>query len=252
MKSIFITGTAGAGKSLLASKIAEYYGRGGVFAAILNADPGVDALPYICDVDVRDYVDIVSIMRQHKLGPNGALVVASDLVASKIGEIREEVERVNPDYLIVDTPGQVELFAYRESGPFLVQNLTQEERAGLFLFDGAMVSDPVNFVSIALLAASIRLRLEMPAVGVLTKTDLTGDATEKIIGWSESLAALKGAIAGSAGGETYSLASGVLRGIDFDGLIQGLFPVSSITGSGMAELYGAISRTINFGEDVEE
>ena len=31
-------------------------------------------------------------------------------------DLRNEVERVNPDYLLVDTPGQIELFAYRTSG----------------------------------------------------------------------------------------------------------------------------------------
>ena len=150
MKSIFIAGTAGSGKSLLTSKINEYYTRNGAFTAVLNLDPGVEDLPYTCDIDVRDHVDIVSIMKQYELGPNGALIMANDLIASKIDDIRHQVEKVNPDYLIVDTPGQIELFAYRSSGPFLVQNLTQEEKMNIFLFDGALINTPVNFVSIAL------------------------------------------------------------------------------------------------------
>ena len=35
---------------------------------------------------------------------------------------------MNPDYLIVDTPGQIELFAYRSSGPFLVENIHQKKK----------------------------------------------------------------------------------------------------------------------------
>ena len=96
-------------------------------------------LPYTCDVDVRDYVDIVSIMQQYDLGPNGALIMANDLIASKIDDIQNEVNRVNPDYLIVDTPhththtpGQIELFAYRSSGRFLVENLASEEKTNIF------------------------------------------------------------------------------------------------------------------------
>ncbi|MEK6956523.1 MAG: ATP/GTP-binding protein, partial [Thermoproteota archaeon] len=121
MKTIFVTGTAGSGKSLLTSKIYEYYTRNGAFAAVLNLDPGVDSLPYTCDIDVRDYVDIVSIMHQYDLGPNGSLIMANDLIASKIDELQNEVDRTNPDYLLVDTPGQIELFAYRTSGPFFIQ-----------------------------------------------------------------------------------------------------------------------------------
>ena len=132
MKSIFLTGTAGSGKSLLTSKIYEYYTRNGAFAAILNLDPGVETLPYTCDIDVRDYVDIVSIMKQYELGPNGALVMANDLIATKIDEIQREIDSTNPDYLLVDTPGQIELFAYRTSGPFLVQNLNLDEKISIF------------------------------------------------------------------------------------------------------------------------
>src|SRR3970040_1690137 len=128
MKTIFIVGTAGVGKSLLTSRIFDNYTRNGAFVGILNLDPGVENLPYTCDVDVRDYVDIVSIMKQYDLGPNGALIMANDLIASKIDVLQDEVSKVNPDYLIVDTPGQIELFAFRTRGPFLVQNLDAEEK----------------------------------------------------------------------------------------------------------------------------
>jgi GTPase SAR1 and related small G proteins len=132
LKTIFVSGTAGSGKSLLSSKLQDYYSENGAFAAILNLDPGVDNMPYTCDIDVRDYVDYVSIMQQYELGPNGAMVMANDLIASKIDEIRDEVYKVNPDYLIVDTPGQIELFAYRSSGRFIVDNISSEEKQIFF------------------------------------------------------------------------------------------------------------------------
>ena len=88
MKTVFVSGTAGSGKSLLTSKLLEYYTKNGAFAAALNLDPGVESMPYTCDIDVRDYLDIVSVMQQYDLGPNGALVMANDLIASKIDETR--------------------------------------------------------------------------------------------------------------------------------------------------------------------
>ena len=118
-------------------------------------------------------------MQQYDLGPNGALIMANDLIASKIDDIQNEVNRVNPDYLIVDTPGQIELFAYRSSGRFLVENITSEEKTSIFLFDGALITTPVNFVSIALLATSIRLRLNLPTINAVTKTDLIGDQAKR-------------------------------------------------------------------------
>ena len=252
MKSIFISGTAGAGKSLLTSKLYEYYTKNGAFAAVLNLDPGVESLPYTCDIDVRDYVDIVSIMQQYDLGPNGALIMANDLIASKIDDIQSEVNRVNPDYLIVDTPGQIELFAYRSSGPFLVENIASEEKTSIFLFDGALITSPVNFVSIALLATSIRLRLNLSTINVLTKTDLIGTKLKEILQWTTSLSTLENAIVNEADGDTYTLTTNILRGLNLGGFAQGLIPVSNVTGDGFVNLEGALSRILNLGEEVED
>ena len=252
MKSIFVTGTAGAGKSLLTSKLYEYYTKNSAFAAVLNLDPGVRNLPYTCDIDVRDYVDIVDIMEKYDLGPNGAVVMANDLIASKIDEIQEQINKVNPDYLIVDTPGQIELFAYRSSGRFVVENISSEEKMNIFLFDGALITTPVNFVSIALLATSIRLRLNLPTINTITKTDLIGSKLKDILEWSSNLKLLENAIAKEADGETYSLTTNILRGLNLGGFAQGLIPVSNVTGEGLVNLEGALSRILNLGEEVED
>ena len=251
MKTIFVSGTAGSGKSLLTSKLYEYYTKNGAFASVLNLDPGVENLPYTCDIDVRDYVDIVSIMQKYDLGPNGAMIMANDLIASKVDDIQNEVNRVHPDYLIVDTPGQIELFAYRSSGPFLVENIASEEKTNIFLFDGALITSPVNFVSIALLATSIRLRLNIPTVNVLTKTDLIGTKLKDILQWTTSLSTLENAIAKEADGDTYTLTTNILRGLNLGGFAQGLIPISNLTGDGFVNLEGALSRILNLGEEVE-
>jgi len=247
-----VTGTAGSGKSLLTSKLYDYYTQNGAFAAALNLDPGVENIPYTCDIDVRDYVDLVSVMKNYDLGPNGALVMANDLIASKIDDIRNEVERVNPDYLIVDTPGQIELFAYRSSGRFIVENITAEEKTNIFLFDGALITTPINFVSLALLATSIRLRLNLSTINVITKTDVIGGKLKEIIQWSSNIRSLENSIAKESDGETYTLVTNILRGLNLSGFAQGLIPVSNQTGDGLVNLEGALSRILNLGEEVED
>ena len=252
MKTIFVSGTAGSGKSLLSSKLYEYYTKNGAFAAVLNLDPGVEKMPYTCDIDVRDHIDYVSIMQQYELGPNGALIMANDLIASKIDDIQNEVNKVNPDYLIVDTPGQIELFAYRSSGRFIIENIASEDKTSVFLFDGSLITSPVNFVSIALLATSIRLRLNLPTINVLTKTDIIGEKLKEILQWTTSLDTLENAIAKETDGDTYSLTTNILRGLNLSGFAQGLIPVSNVTGDGYVNLEGALSRILNLGEDVED
>ena len=52
LKSIFVTGTAGSGKSLLTSKLNEYYTKNGVFVAVLNLDPGVSPSSLLSVLDM--------------------------------------------------------------------------------------------------------------------------------------------------------------------------------------------------------
>tara|TARA_B100000686_G_scaffold189485_1_gene196174 strand:- start:145 stop:903 length:759 start_codon:yes stop_codon:yes gene_type:complete len=252
LKVIFVTGTAGAGKSLLTSKIKEYYAKNATFPATLNLDPGVGSLPYSPDIDVRDYVDVNSLMEQYELGSNGSLIMANDLIATKIDEIQKETDTINPDYLIVDTPGQIELFVYRQSGPFFIQNFNAEEKMNLFLFDGTMVSSASNFVSLMLLSTSIRLRLGLPTVNVITKTDLIQDNLEKVLSWSGTDSELETDLASELNGDTFSLVSDMLTSINRNDFQQDLIPVSNATGDGMVNLQSALSRTINLGEEVED
>ncbi len=252
MKTIFMVGTAGSGKSLLASKIFDYYTQNGAFVGMLNLDPAVENLPYTCDVDVRDHVDIVSIMRQYDLGPNGSIIMANDLIATKIDELQREVDNVNPDYLIVDTPGQIELFAYRASGTFFAQNLTADQKITLFLHDGVLITTPTNFVSIALLASSVKLRLGLSQINILTKMDLIEDKIKDILKWSTNMTSLEEAISNQVDGESYTLVMNLLRGLNVAGFAQGLIPVSNATGDGMHNLQSALSRVLNLGEEVED
>jgi len=252
LKVIFVTGTAGAGKSLLTSKIKEYYAKNATFPATLNLDPGVGSLPYSPDIDVRDYVDLNTLMEDYELGSNGSLIMANDLIATKIDEIQKEADTINPDYLLVDTPGQMELFAYRQSGPFFVNEFQAEEKMNLFLYDGTMISSASNFVSLTLLSTSIRLRLGLPTVNVITKTDLIQERLEKVLSWSGTDSELETDLASELNGETFALVSDMLTSLNKNDFQQDLIPISNATGDGMVNLESALSRTINLGEEVED
>src|ERR1044071_8462872 len=148
MHAIFVTGTAGSGKSLLTARLLEWYNSHDLSPISVNLDPGVSKLQYDPDVDVRELIDFYSIMEDYNLGPNGSLILANDLISTKIDEIQNQVQELNPDYIIIDTPGQIELFAFRSSGPYFVTNFQADNKASLFAFDGMLVSSPVNYISI--------------------------------------------------------------------------------------------------------
>jgi GPN-loop GTPase len=252
MDAIFITGTAGSGKSLLTSRLLQWYVDRKSFPISINLDPGAVSLPYEPDVDVRDYIDINTLMEKYDLGPNGSLVMASDMIATRLDEIQDEVNDLNPDYVLIDTPGQIELFAFRASGPYFVSNLQSDNKVNLFIYDGMLVSSPINFVSIALLASSVKLRLKIAQVNILTKRDLIVDKLRYILEWSSSALSLESSLDDEKDAEYSLLSKDLVRSMSKGGFLQNVIPVSSMTLNGMVNLSAALARIVSQGEEVKD
>jgi len=227
----------------------QWYRDNNAFPIALNLDPGAITLPYDPDVDVRDHIDIVTLMENYNLGPNGSLVMASDMIATKMDDMQKEIDLLNPDYVIIDTPGQIELFAFRASGPYFVTNLRADIKATIFTFDAMLVSSPINFVSISLLASSVKLRLKTSQINVLTKRDLVIDNLKNIMDWAGSNMMLERALEGEKDAEYSLLSKDLARSMSKGGFGSGLIAVSSVTMSGMVNLGAALARTLNLGED---
>jgi GPN-loop GTPase len=251
MKAIYITGTAGSGKSLLTSNLLQWYTDHDNSPITLNLDPAVSELPYIPDVDIRDHIDINNIIENYGLGPNGAIIMSHDLIGTKIQDIQLEVDELNPDYILIDTPGQIELFAYRSSGNYFISNFQADSKVTIFIMDGVLISSPINFVSLSLLSASINLRLKTSQINVLSKRDLIIDNLENILDWAHSDTALLEALDKENNLEFSLLSKDVRKIISQNGLNQELVAISNLTMNGIIELSSVLSRILNQGEEIE-
>ncbi|MCD6300980.1 MAG: ATP/GTP-binding protein [Staphylothermus sp.] len=170
---IIVLGTAGSGKTTLTASLQDYLLNHNLDVVTVNLDPAVESLPYKPDVDVREYVNARDLMLKTGLGPNGALIAAVDMLATRIDELKDEIWSLKTNYIIIDTPGQMEIFAYREIGPLLLDTIVGDAKAvSLFLIDGIYASKPSNYFSALLLSASTHVRLGFPQINVLTKIDL--------------------------------------------------------------------------------
>jgi GTPase SAR1 family protein len=246
---VFIVGTAGSGKSLLTAAFAEWLKTAKQDVTIVNLDPGVIALPYTPDLDVRDYVNIVNLMEEYRLGPNGALVMATDLIAEQAETLRAEVEELNADLVLVDTPGQMELFAFRASGPYIAGELTREPKAIVYLFDSVFSLSPLNYVSNLFLSAAVYNRFLIPQAHVLSKCDLLPqEKVDSIVDWSANPETLELAIDEKLKGAKRLLSRDLMHTIYGLGLRFLLIPVSAKTNDGLTNLNMLLERIFAGGD----
>lgn len=246
---VFIIGTAGSGKSLLTAAFSEWLKLSKQDVTLVNLDPGVLTLPYSPDVDVRNHVNVGDLMEEYNLGPNGALILAADLIADEIEEISKEIEDLKSDIVLVDTPGQMELFAFRASGPYITSELTKEPKVLVYLFDAVFSFNPLNYVSNLFLSAAVYNRFFLPQVHLLSKCDLlSNEDVEKVVDWSVNTEALENAIEQQLKGMKRLLSRNMMHAIYQLGLRFLLIPVSAKTNEGMIEFNMALERILTGGE----
>jgi GTPase SAR1 family protein len=246
---VFIIGTAGSGKSLLTAVYNEWLKMSKQDVTAVNLDPGVLKLPYSPDVDVRNYVDVGDLMEKYGLGPNGALIMAADLIADEIEKISEEIEELNSDVVLVDTPGQMELFSFRASGPYIASELTRESKAIVYLFDAVFSLNPLNYVSNLFLSAAVYNRFLLPQLHLLSKCDLVPkEAVNKVTDWSADPDALERTIEEKLEGTKRLLSRNMMHAVYQLGLEFTLIPVSAKTNEGMINFNMALERILAEGE----
>ena len=249
MVVIFVIGTAGSGKSLFTASFTEWLKIGKQKTVTVNLDPGVLNLPYSPDIDIRDRININQLMDEYNLGPNGGLVLAADLIAEEAERIGGEIEDLQSDVIVVDTPGQMELFAFRASGPYIANELTNEQKAIIYLFDSVFSFNPLNYVSNMFLSTAVYNRFFFPQLHILSKCDLLPPKeVNRIVEWSTDQEALEAVIDDKLSGTRRLLSRDLVQSIYRLGLEFQLIPVSGKTNQGIINLSSALERILSGGE----
>jgi len=79
-------GTAGSEKSLLIASFSNWMKMKEQDVVTVNLDAGAMTLPHSPDVDIRNYFSVEGLMERYGLGPNGALLLAADLIPESLVE----------------------------------------------------------------------------------------------------------------------------------------------------------------------
>jgi GTPase SAR1 family protein len=174
--AIFV-GPAGSGKTTLVYKYGRWLKRYLFLkTAIVNLDPGAENILYKPTFDIRDIFTLQDIMRKYGLGPNGAFLKASELIAENIDEIMkyspfDDLDRW--DIVLIDTPGQMEAFIFRRASNIFFEALNKIMKPVIvFVIDASAIDTLADTVTLWFLHVLVQVKTGLIVVPVINKIDI--------------------------------------------------------------------------------
>lgn len=265
--SIVCVGMAGSGKTTFMQRINAHLHAKKDPPYVINLDPAVLNVPFDSNIDIRDSVNYKEVMKQYNLGPNGGILTSLNLFATKVDQILGLLEkRTQPDpenpnrapihNILVDTPGQIEVFVWSASGTILLESLASSFPTVIaYIIDTPRTSSTSTFMSNMLYACSILYKTKLPMILVFNKTDVKDasfakewmtdfEAFQAALQEDENSNAFGGSEGGVGGGSGYmgSLLNSMSLMLEEFYAHLSVVGVSSMTGAGIDEFFEAVAE----------
>lgn len=181
---VLAIGPAGAGKTTFCSALIQHLRNNKRSCFYVNLDPAADAFVYEPDFDIKDLISLEDVMEELHLGPNGGLIYCFEFLLENLDFLTDKMETVTEEYLIIiDMPGQIELYTHVPILPALVRHLTRGSLninlCAAYLLESTFIIDQPKFFAGTMSAMSAMLMLEVPHVNILSKMDLVKGAVAK-------------------------------------------------------------------------
>lgn len=250
---VYFIGTAGSGKTTLVHAFQNWMSLNGLDTVTVNLDPGVESLPYAPDIDIREWLNLTDVMRTEGLGPNGAQIACADMLALEVQKVRKILDEFRTNYVLIDTPGQMELFSFRKSSTYIVDELGRDRSAIVFTLDPFISKTPTGYIAQLLLTATIQFRFNLPMISALTKSDLLSEEElQTISNWVDNPTALYDAAVAESPSMHVQMSLELFRAMESIGVHKSFAVTSSENNVGMEDIYNAIQQVFAGGEDLSK
>ncbi|EDQ89927.1 uncharacterized protein MONBRDRAFT_18837 [Monosiga brevicollis MX1] len=171
-----IMGPAGCGKSTYCYHMQQHLELAGRTAHVINLDPAAENFEYPVAWDIRDVISVEDVSETLHLGPNGGLIYCMEFLLQNL-EVLDEALNYDDDYILIDCPGQIELYTHLPLMRQLMDHLQSLDYklVAVYLLDCQFIDDTAKFFAGVLSAMSAMLQLEVPHLNLLSKMDLLGE-----------------------------------------------------------------------------
>lgn len=167
--------------------------------------------------------------------------------------LQDELEAVGEDeYLILDCPGQIELYSHLPIMHNLVKSMTMWgfRMVSVYLLDALFVLEPTKFISGCMLSLSCMLQLSLPHINVVSKCDIADKEAVRAILHSESASWLTTKIGEQTNGKLRNLTGAIASVLD-DYMMIGFVMLDIKDEDSLATVMAHTDHAVQYGEDAE-
>ena len=192
--NLIVLGMAGSGKTTFVQKLEEEIAGKDKESYIINLDPAVMDTLYEPNLDIKDTIKYKEVMTSNNLGPNGAILTCLNLFSTNIDKVISILEKKDDlDFVVIDTPGQLEVFSWSASGKLITDSFSLIFPSILiYIIDIPRCNNPNTFSSNMLYALSIMYKMKLPLLIAFNKLDLAKE--NKVIEWMQDFQSLQDAL----------------------------------------------------------
>jgi len=172
---VIVLGMAGSGKTSFVQRLNAHLHAKKSPPYVINLDPAVLEVPFPANIDIRDTVNYKEVMKHYSLGPNGGIVTSLNLFATRFDQVMGFIEDKSgeSEHVILDTPGQIEVFTWSASGSIITESLASSfPTVVVYVMDTPRSASPVTFMSNMLYACSILYKTKLPFIIAMNKIDI--------------------------------------------------------------------------------
>lgn len=172
--AVLVMGPAGSGKTTFCSSLMTHINSVGRRAFYVNLDPAAQEFAWEPTIDIRDLISLEDVMEELAYGPNGGLVYCFEFLMENLDWFDAELGDFEDDYLLIDMPGQIELYTHIPILPALARHLETLgfKLCATYLLESPFIVDKPKFFAGVMSAMSAMVMLEVPHVNILSKMDL--------------------------------------------------------------------------------